>query len=123
MNIKPLIASAIAAASFALSAATATHAQRNPFPGLDSYCQATLKAQERGARINIREGAGLNSRVLHYGIAGDRVMLLRETANGDPERLAIRTDTQGYSWYRVGFPKTRATGWVRSDFFEPECFN
>ncbi|HIK28420.1 MAG: SH3 domain-containing protein [Oscillatoriaceae bacterium SKW80] len=123
MSIKNLIVAALATTTVVFSAATATQAQTNPFPGLDSYCEATLRGKQRDARINVREGAGLNYRVLHYGISGDRVMLLRETANGDPEKLAVRTDKQGYNWYRVGFPKTRATGWVRGDLLEPECFN
>lgn len=122
MKIKTLIVAALATTTtFVFS--IAAQAQKNPFPGLDSYCQATLKGRQRGGRINVREGAGTNYRVLHYGISGERVILLREKPNGDPERLAVRADKQGYNWYKVGFPKSRATGWVRSDLLEPECLN
>lgn len=122
MKIKLAMAAALTSTTVVLSAIAPVFAQ-NPFSGEDTYCQADLRADNPKARINVREGAGQNFRVRHYGVVGDRVMLLRERRNGPPEDIATRTDRQGYSWYRVGFPETRATGWVRSDFLVEECFN
>uniref|UniRef100_A0A0C1R0Y9 SH3b domain-containing protein n=1 Tax=Tolypothrix bouteillei VB521301 TaxID=1479485 RepID=A0A0C1R0Y9_9CYAN len=86
-----------------------------------SYCMATLIGQEYGSRINLRSGPGTNFPDKGYGLVGDRVHILREVG-GSPRDLAT-VERQGSVWYRVGFPKSGARGWVREDFISPECFN
>jgi uncharacterized protein YgiM (DUF1202 family) len=63
---------------------------------------ATL-AGSRGNKINVRSTASLNSKILHYGLAGDLVTV----ENTYKEYGKLR-------WYRVQFP-SNATGWVRED--------
>ena len=76
-------------------------------------CELTLTARDRNAEINIREGAGLNFRIKHIGIVGDRVIILK--GNSDLG-LATQKDDEGYVWYKVQFPESQAIGWVRKDF-------
>lgn len=79
-----------------------------------SYCSTTLKAQDRQAQINIRQGAGTQFRAVHYGYPGDWVDILNY--RGNPREWRRAQDTQGYTWYQVGFPTSRAFGWLREDF-------
>lgn len=66
---------------------------------------AVLTATDRGARINVRAQPSVNARSPHYGVAGDRVEVLREVAGSD-----------GFTWYYVEFYGSGARGWVRGDF-------
>ncbi|WP_448560798.1 hypothetical protein [Trichothermofontia sp.] len=89
-----------------------------------SYCSTTLTAQDRHSKINIRQGAGRQFQAVHYGYAGDWVDILNY--RGNPEDWLDREDSQGYTWYQVGFPASRAFGWVREDFLTmppEECRN
>lgn len=36
--------------------------------------------------------------------------------NGNPRDWMSAQDGQGFTWYQVGFPSSRAYGWVRGDF-------
>ena len=33
-----------------------------------------------------------------------------------PPEADVREDSQGYLWYRVEFPQSKAVGWIRGDF-------
>ncbi|MUG91137.1 hypothetical protein F7734_00915 [Scytonema sp. UIC 10036] len=44
----------------------------------------------------------------------DRVHILRK-AGDIPEHLAA-VERRGFVWYRVGFPKSGARGWICEDF-------
>jgi uncharacterized protein YgiM (DUF1202 family) len=57
----------------------------------------------RGSRINVRAGASLNSKAIHYGLVGDLVTV------EDSYKVSGQL-----RWYRVRFP-SNATGWVRGD--------
>jgi hypothetical protein len=63
-----------------------------------------LTANDDQAHINVRESPSVNSPAPSYGVVGDRVWA-SETAQAG-----------GYTWYHVGFPKTKASGWIRGDF-------
>lgn len=63
-----------------------------------------LTASDPNAQINLRENPSSSSRSLGYGLVGDRVVILSQTRG-----------TDGYWWYRVQFPQSRAVGWIRSD--------
>ncbi|MEP0791442.1 MULTISPECIES: SH3 domain-containing protein [Cyanophyceae] len=108
-------------ATLMLSAAPASAQSKIPQREM-SYCMATLTGQTPGARVNLRSGPGTNYQQKGYGLVGDRVHILRESG-GTPQDLAVVENRQGFSWYRVGFPKSGARGWVRGDFMTPECFN
>ncbi len=86
-----------------------------------SYCAAKLTGQTPGSRINLRSGPGTNYQQNGYGLVGDSVHILQKPG-GTPRDLAFAKDRQGATWYRVGFPKSGARGWVRQDFMTPECF-
>ncbi|MEW5861183.1 MAG: SH3 domain-containing protein [Cyanobacteriota bacterium] len=87
-----------------------------------SYCMGTLIGKTPGSRINLRSGPGTNYQQEGYGLVGDRVHILRYPG-GTAQDLLIGEDSQGSSWYSVGFPESGATGWVREDFISPECFD
>ena len=108
-------------ATLMLSAAPASAQSKIPQSEM-SYCAATLTGKTPRTRVNLRTGPGTNFKQQGYGLVGDRVHILR-TSGGTPEDLAVAEDRQGSSWYRVGFPKSGARGWVRQDFIAPECFN
>ena len=106
-------------ATLMLSAAPASAQSKIPQSEM-SYCAAKLTGQTPGARINLRSGAGTNYQQNGYGVVGDTVHILRKSG-GTPQDLAATKDRQGLTWYRVGFPKSGARGWVRQDFITPEC--
>ncbi len=82
-----------------------------------SHCQATLTANEPNSRITLRSGAGSNYRSLGYGLVGDRVQVLTLS----PPELDYQEDSQGRVWYRVGFPRSGAKGWIRADLLRMQC--
>ena len=65
---------------------------------------AVLVAQDYGSRINVRSAPSTQSYSPHYGLAGDRVEIIRQGYGED-----------GETWFFVRFP-SNATGWVRGDF-------
>ncbi len=64
-----------------------------------------LVTQQAKARVNVREEPGEKSPIAHYGVAGDKLML-----------MASRRDAGEKIWYQVKFVGSGAEGWVRSDF-------
>ena len=89
-----------------------------------SYCATTLTARERNAQINVRHGPGTVYEAQHYGLVNDWVDILN--LDGNPNIWMSGQDNNGYTWYQIGFPSSRAYGWVREDFlsFPPsECRN
>ncbi len=73
---------------------------------------ARLIAQDADAEINVRQEPGLNSRILHYGLPGDRVEVLRSI----PGR-----DSVSEGWHYLRFSRSGAQGWVRADFLQLEA--
>ncbi|MEM9212944.1 MAG: hypothetical protein AAGD25_01075 [Cyanobacteria bacterium P01_F01_bin.150] len=89
-----------------------------------SYCSTSLTARELDAQINIRHGPGTAYDAEHYGLVDDWVDILNQ--NGNPNAWMSGFDNEGYSWYQIGFPASRAYGWVREDFLSlppDECRN
>ncbi|MEB3231242.1 MAG: hypothetical protein VKJ64_09550 [Leptolyngbyaceae bacterium] len=89
-----------------------------------SYCSTYLTARDQGARINVRQGPGTNYESQHYGLQNDWIDILNR--NGNPNEWMYAGDGQGYTWYQIGFPSSRAYGWVREDFVQlppAECRN
>jgi Bacterial SH3 domain len=64
-----------------------------------------LVTQQPKARVNVRQAPGEQQAIAHFGVAGDKVMLL--TSGRDPAEQM---------WYQVKFVGSGAEGWVRSDF-------
>ncbi|MEB3293677.1 MAG: SH3 domain-containing protein [Synechococcales bacterium] len=70
----------------------------------DTY--ASLMGGSNDDRINLRSAPSTQGRVLHYGLSGDVVKVVRES-KGDGS----------YVWHYVEFP-SGAQGWVRSDLIQ-----
>ncbi len=87
-----------------------------------SYCSGELVTNNPNSRINVRAGAGLGYTTIHYGMPGDTVDFLSQYRN--PSELMVVDDNNGVSWYQIGFPESRAYGWVRHDFVrQTQCRN
>jgi hypothetical protein len=89
-----------------------------------SFCSTTLTSKQSGSRINIRQGPGSNYAIQHYGISGDKIDILND--GGNPNKFKSARDREGDTWYQIGFPKSRAYGWIRADFLNlppTECRN
>ena len=79
-------------------------------------CDVKLRSSSPGARINVRSGPGTQYSSPHYGVAGDRVVVLRgNSVDGNVDGFAIASDRQGYQWVKVKFSKSGAQGWIRRD--------
>jgi hypothetical protein len=81
-----------------------------------TYCSTKLVARDAKAQINLREGPGTTYKAVHYGLSGNKVDFLSQ--NGNPKKWMSRKDSSGKVWYQVGFPTSRAYGWVRADFVQ-----
>jgi len=60
----------------------------------------------QGDEVNVRSAPSTISKVMHYGLSGDRVVVL-ESLTGE----------NGYLWHRVRFA-SQAEGWVRGDLVQ-----
>jgi serine/threonine protein kinase, bacterial len=58
---------------------------------------------------NIRSGPGTDYGVQHIAYSGDRVEILSTT-----------TDKGGYTWHKIYFPKSRATGWIAGQLLQQD---
>ena len=56
------------------------------------------------SQINVRSGPGTDFQVKHYGLGGDSVTALNQSAGND-----------GYEWFYVVFDQSLAQGWIRED--------
>jgi len=78
-------------------------------PTNQGYRTATLTAADAGARINVRSQPTIKSSSPHYGLPGDSVQVLKCVSDRD-------TVGSDLNWCNVRFVKSKATGWVRSDY-------
>jgi len=88
---------------FAMTAAIAIFGI-NSMPAMSQSqtgCDVKLRASSPGARINVRSGPGTQYSSPHYGVAGDRVVVLRgNSVDGNVDGFAIASDpmaTKGQS--------------------------
>ena len=72
-----------------------------------STADAILSASDTNAQINLRATPSVSSKLLGYGVAGDRVQVIQQAASADGDRK---------TWYQVQFPNSGAVGWIREDF-------
>jgi Bacterial SH3 domain len=59
-----------------------------------------------GSQVNVRSAPSTQADTPHYGLVGDRVLVLDSAQ-----------DASGYVWYSVQF-ESGASGWVREDFVQ-----
>ena len=70
---------------------------------------STLTARDLNSRINVRSQPTVNSSSPHYGLPGDKVQVLQCVPDQDRRGSDL-------NWCKVQFVKSKATGWIRSDF-------
>jgi uncharacterized protein YgiM (DUF1202 family) len=59
------------------------------------------------SQINLRSTPSTSSKRLGYGKVGERVQVVEQKAGAD-----------GYTWYKVRFPRSGTQGWIRKDFIK-----
>ncbi len=69
---------------------------------------STLKASG-SSRINVRTQPTIKSSAPQYGLSGDKVTVIKCVQDKD-------TKGSDLNWCQVKFVKSKAVGWVRSDF-------
>jgi cytoskeletal protein RodZ len=69
--------------------------------------EAILITNDTNAQVNLRAEPSVTSKLLGYGLVGDRVQVLKQAASADGER---------YMWYQVKFPSSGTIGWIREDY-------
>lgn len=70
---------------------------------------STLRASNPNARINVRTQPTINSSSPQYGLAEDKVKVIECVQDKDKPNSDL-------NWCKVEFVKSKAVGWVRSDF-------
>lgn len=72
-----------------------------------STAEAILTVSDTNAQVNLRATPSVTSNRLGYGLAGERVQVIKQAASADGD---------DYIWYQVRFPRSGAIGWIREDF-------
>lgn len=67
--------------------------------------EGILVAEDSKAQINVRTGPSVSFESRHYGLVGDKVLIVGSSQSSD-----------GSTWYQIKFPTSGADGWVRKDF-------
>ncbi|HIK17961.1 MAG TPA: SH3 domain-containing protein [Leptolyngbyaceae cyanobacterium M33_DOE_097] len=70
---------------------------------------STLTANNPNTRINVRSQPTINSSAPSYGLPGDKVKVIQCVKDRDRA-------SSGLNWCKVQFVKSKAIGWIRSDF-------
>lgn len=70
---------------------------------------STLQAKSSGARINVRSQPTIRSSSPSYGLPGDKVKVIQCVQDRD-------TRGSDLNWCKVQFVRSKAIGWIRSDF-------
>ncbi|MEA5512221.1 SH3 domain-containing protein [Crocosphaera sp. UHCC 0190] len=70
---------------------------------------STLRATNPNTRINVRSQPTINSSAPQYGLPGDKVQVIECVQDKD-------TRGSDLNWCKVQFVKSKAIGWIRSDF-------
>jgi hypothetical protein len=87
------------------SITTAPEPTKTAFPKpIIATQEATLTASDPNSQINLRATPSTTGKRLGYGLIGDRVQVIDQTA------------AESYTWYKVRFPRSGAEGWIREDF-------
>jgi uncharacterized protein YgiM (DUF1202 family) len=70
---------------------------------------STLRASSANTRINVRTQPTINASATQYGLPGDEVQVIECVQDRDSPKSDL-------NWCKVQFVKSKAVGWVRSDF-------
>ncbi len=80
---------------------------------LRGECTSLVIGEERGSRINMRSGPGIDFDNPDYVLVGQVVNELIDSVSYGQIR---RQDTQGNTWQLVEYTPSRTRGWIRTDF-------
>lgn len=75
-------------------------------PSTAAASEAVLTANDPNSQINLRATPSITGKRQGYGVVGDQVQVIDQTTS------------EGYTWYRVQFPRSEAQGWIRQDFID-----
>jgi len=75
-------------------------------------CSAVVMGQERGSRVNMRSGPGIDFDNPAYVLVGQVVNELIDATG----RSIRRQDNQRNTWQFVEYSPSRTRGWIRTDF-------
>lgn len=79
---------------------------------IQGECSAVVIGQERGARVNMRSGPGIDFDNPAYVLVGQVVNELIDATG----RSIRRQDNQRNTWQFVEYSPSRIRGWIRTDF-------
>lgn len=71
--------------------------------------EAILITNDTNAQVNLRAAPSVTSKLLGYGLVGDRVQVIKQAASADGDR---------YIWYQVKFPRSGVICWIREDYLK-----
>ncbi len=81
-------------------------------------CNSEIVGQERGSRVNMRSGPGVEFDIVGYVLVGQRVNRLRYE-----EGAAVRdSDTEAAYWDYVEYIPSGTRGWIAKSFLSERCF-
>lgn len=75
-------------------------------------CNVEIVGRERGSRVNMRSGPGVQFDIVGYVLVGQRVNVLRY------DRGASVVDNQQMIWNYVEYIPSQTRGWIRRDFLD-----
>lgn len=81
-------------------------------------CNSDIVGQERGSRVNMRSGPGLEFDIVGYVLVGQRVNRLRYEAGA----AARESDGEAVWWHYVEYIPSGTRGWILTSFVGERCF-
>jgi serine/threonine protein kinase, bacterial len=93
--------------SSSASSPTPSSSPASPPPASSDGTNAVIVGNK--GETNIRRGPGTKFNVQHVAFPGDRVKV-----------LANDKDAGGFTWYKIYFPKSGASGWIAGQLLQPD---
>ncbi|MBD2151418.1 SH3 domain-containing protein [Pseudanabaena sp. FACHB-1277] len=81
-------------------------------------CNYDITGIERGARVNMRSGPGVEFDVIGYVLVGQRVNQLRY----DIGAAVIESDSEAVNWAYVEYLPSRTRGWIARFLLSEKCY-
>lgn len=80
-------------------------------------CNVEIVGQEKGTRVNMRSGPGVEFDIVSYVLVGQRVNILRYEIGA-----AVReSDGEAAYWNYVEYIPSRTRGWIAGAFLGERC--
>lgn len=85
---------------------------------ISGRCNSDIVGQERGSRVNMRSGPGVEFDIVGYVLVGQRVNRLRY----DIGAAVVESDGEAVFWDYVEYVPSRTRGWIARPFLGERCF-